>query len=108
MCGGTGGPRRKVWTQTKILSPHIRYFVANQDLSRFTHFLEIFGQKKCLFWSKTVFLGQEVHYYMVYIAHVAKLINMRLKICMAIFAITKRLPTCATLQATCTEEFRKR
>ena len=34
---------------TKILSPNIRYFVANQDLSRFTHFLEIFGQKKCLF-----------------------------------------------------------
>ena len=28
--------------------------------------LEIFGQKKCLFGSKTVFLGQEVHYYMVY------------------------------------------
>ena len=26
-----------------------RYFVANKDLSRFTHFLEIFGQKKCLF-----------------------------------------------------------
>ena len=26
-CGGTGGPRRKVWT--KILSPNIRYFVAN-------------------------------------------------------------------------------
>ena len=29
LCGGTGGPRRKVWTQTKILSPNIRYFVAN-------------------------------------------------------------------------------
>ena len=27
--GGTGGPLRKVWTQTKILSPNIRYFVAN-------------------------------------------------------------------------------
>ena len=29
LCGGTGGPRRKVWTRTKILSPNIRYFVAN-------------------------------------------------------------------------------
>ena len=26
---GTGGPRRKVWTQTKILSRNICYFVAN-------------------------------------------------------------------------------
>ena len=25
----TGGTRRKFWTQTKILSPNIRYFVAN-------------------------------------------------------------------------------
>ena len=29
LCGGMGGPRRKVWTRTKILSPSIRYFVAN-------------------------------------------------------------------------------
>ena len=43
-----------------------------------THFLEIFGQKKCLFGSKTVFLGQEVHYYMVYIAYFTGLI---LQIC---------------------------
>ena len=42
------------------------------------HFLEIFGQKKCLFGSKTVFLGQEVHYYMVYIAYFTELI---LQIC---------------------------
>ena len=32
------------------------------------HFLGDFGQKKCFFYfgSNTVFLGQEVHYYMVY------------------------------------------
>ena len=47
-------------------------------MSRFTHFLEIFGQKKGLFGSKTVFLGQEVHYYMVYIAYFTELI---LQIC---------------------------
>ena len=73
LCEGLKGLRRKVWTQTKILSPNIRYFVANWDLSRFTHFLEIFGQKKCLFRSKTVFLGQEVHYSMVYIAYFTEL-----------------------------------
>ena len=28
MGGGTGGPRLKVWTRTKILSPNICYFVA--------------------------------------------------------------------------------
>ena len=27
--GSTGGTRRKLWTRTKILSPNIRYFVAN-------------------------------------------------------------------------------
>ena len=40
--------------------------------------LEIFGQKKSAFWGQTVFLGQEVHYYMVYIAYFAEL---NLQIC---------------------------
>ena len=35
-------------------------------------FLEIFGQKSA-FWVKTVLLGQEVHYYMVYIAYFTEL-----------------------------------
>ena len=34
--------------------------------------------KKCLFGSKTVFLGQEMHYFMVYIAYFTELI---LQIC---------------------------
>ena len=29
LCGDTEGPRQKVWTQTKILSRNIRYFVVN-------------------------------------------------------------------------------
>ena len=108
---GHGGPRRKVWTRTKILSPNIRYFVAKLDLSRFTHFLEIFVQKQCLFGSKTVCLGQEVHYYKVYIAYyteflimrknnayVAKIANTHMtKTCMPIFALEEMLPTSATL-----------
>ena len=60
--------------------------------------------KKSLFGSKTVFLGQEVHYYRVYIAYfkndafVAKIVNKRLtNIFMVIFATDKRLPSSATL-----------
>ena len=72
------------------------------------------GKKSALFGSKTVFLGQEVHYYYMLhilmssickfaIAHkndafVAKIVNMRLtKIFMAIFAPDERLPTSVTL-----------
>ena len=39
---------------------------------------EIVGQKKCLFGSKAVVFGQEVHYYLVYIAYFTELI---LQIC---------------------------
>ena len=48
---------------------------------RFVAIYALFGDlwaKKCLFGSKTVFLGQEVHYYMVYIADFTELI---LQIC---------------------------
>ena len=40
-------------------------------LSRFTHFLEDrgLGVNRCFFGTTIVFLGQEVHYYMVYIAY---------------------------------------
>ena len=48
------------------------------DLLQFTHFLEDVGQKKCSFWSKTVFPGQKVPYYMVYIAYYN---GMKLQIC---------------------------
>ena len=48
---------------------------------RFVAIYTLFGDlwaKKCLFGSKTVFLGQEVHYYMVYIAYFTEL---NLQIC---------------------------
>ena len=69
----------------------------------------------CFFESKTVFLGQEMHFYMVHVAcyteiilkfaimrkndaFVAKIVNTRLtKIFMAIFAPDERLPSSATL-----------
>ena len=103
MCEGTKGLRRKVWTWTKILILNI-YVI----LSRFTHFFEISGQKSAI-------LGQEVHYYMVYIAFYTELnwqicnYAQKRRICrenskytfyehfMAIFALAERLPTPATL-----------
>ena len=68
---GTKRNRRNVWTQTKILSPNTRYFVAILRFVAIYALLEIFGQKMCLFGSKTVFLGQEGHYYMVYITELS-------------------------------------
>ena len=58
--------------------PEHTLFCRELSFLRLTHFLEIFRQKKCLFGSKTVFLGQEVHYYIEYIAYFTELI---LQIC---------------------------
>ena len=69
------GPLPKSLNSDKNLSPNIRYIVA---ILRFVAIYALFGQKKCLFGSKTVFLGQEVHYYIVYIAYHAEL---KLQIC---------------------------
>ena len=103
------GLRRKVWTRTKNLSPNIRYFVA---LLRFVAIYVLFRtRKKCFFWSKKVLLGQEVHYYMEYIAYYAdknlqicnlswKRKNAQDKILYGHFALAERLPTSATLQKT--------
>ena len=77
-CEGTKGLRRKVWTWTKILSPNMRYFVA---ILRFVTIYTLFGNlwtKMTFFGLKTVFLGQKVHYYMVYIAYFTEL---NLQIC---------------------------
>ena len=84
-------------------------------LSRFTHFLEDFGQKSALLGQKKCFLGKEctITWYILHIilnqickfvitrkidAFVAKLANKHLtKTFVAIFALAERLPTFATL-----------
>ena len=79
---GTKGLRWKVWTE--ILSPNLRFFVAVLKFVAILKFFAIFAlfenfwAKECCFRSKTVFIGQEVHYYMVYIAYFTELI---LQIC---------------------------
>ena len=50
LCEGTKGLRWKVWTQTKILSPNIRYFVA---ILRFVAIYALFGD----LWAKKVPFG---------------------------------------------------
>ena len=56
----------------------MRYFF---EILKFVALYAVFGNlwaKKCFFGSKTVFLGQEVPYYVVYIAYFTELI---LQIC---------------------------
>ena len=97
----------------KILSINIHYFVA---ILRFLEDWKIFGQQKVFFGGQnSFFLGQEVHYYMVYFVYYTEL-NLQVcnyaqkrRICrknskyapdekfVAIFAFAERLPTSATL-----------
>ena len=58
LCEGTKGLGQKLWTRTKTSSLNIRYFVATL---RFVVIYALFGN----LWAKSVFLGQEIHYYMV-------------------------------------------
>ena len=71
---GHGGPPPKSLDLDKNYEPEHTLFCF--DL-RFVAIYALFGDlwaKKNLFGSKTVFLGQEVHYYMVYIAYFTELI----------------------------------
>ena len=72
------GPSPKSLDSDENFKPNIRYFVT---ILRFVAIHALFGDlraKKVPFGSKTVFLGQEVHNYMVYIAYFTELI---LQIC---------------------------
>ena len=83
---GAKGLRRKVWTQTKILSPNIRYFDFFAIL-RFDAIYTLFGT----LWTKNVFILVKnsvswarcaavhiVHYYMVYITYYTEL-NLQIR-----------------------------
>ena len=66
---GHGGPLPKSLDSDKKFEPKLTLFCRKL---RFVAIYALFGDlwaKKCLFGSKTMFLGQEVHYYMVYIAY---------------------------------------
>ena len=70
---GHGRPPPKVETWTKILSPNIRYLSRIKICRNLRTFFGDLWAKKVPFWVKTVLLGQEVHYYMVYIAYFTEL-----------------------------------
>ena len=75
---GHGGPPPKSLDSDKKFK--LEYMLFGRKL-RFVAIYAPFGDpwaKKCLFGSKTGFPGQEVHYYMVYIAYFTELI---LQIC---------------------------
>ena len=70
---GHGGPPPKSLDLDENFKPEHTLFCRKL---RFVAIYAPFGDllaKKCLFGSKTVFLGQEVHYYMVFIAHFTEL-----------------------------------
>ena len=99
----------------EILSTKIRYFVVNLRFVAIYALYGRFGEKSTFFGTTKVFHGQELHYYMVYIAKYAefdckfavtrkndavatKIANMGLtKILEGIIALAERLPTSATL-----------
>ena len=70
---GHGGSPLKSLDSDKNFKPKHTLFCRELIFVTIYSLLEMFGQKKCLFGSKTVFLGQEVHYYMVYIAYLTEL-----------------------------------
>ena len=66
--GGTGPPPKGLDSDENFKPEHTLFF-ANKDLSQFTHFLEIFRQKKCLLGQKQCFLGKKctITWYIVHI-----------------------------------------
>ena len=75
---GHGGPPPKSLVLDENFKPEDTLFCRKLRFVAIYALFEIFGQKKCLFGSKTVFLGKELHPYMVYIAYYTEL---NLQIC---------------------------
>ena len=57
----------------KILNHNIRLCHDIKICRNLRTFWEALGNKKCFFWSKTVFLVRDVQYFMVYIAYYTEL-----------------------------------
>ena len=75
---GHGGPLPKSLDSDENFEPeHMLFFCELRFVVIYALFGDLWANKP-LFGSKTVFLGQEVHYYMVYIAYFTELI---LQIC---------------------------
>ena len=72
---GHGGPLPKSLDSDENFKPEHTLFCHELRFAAINAlFWGSLGKKGCLFGSKTVFLGQEVHYYMVYIAYFTELI----------------------------------
>ena len=71
--------REHGWHPPKSLDSDENFKPEHTLFCRELRFVAIYALvEKCLFGSKTVFLGQEVHYYMVYMAYFT---DLNLQIC---------------------------
>ena len=75
---GHRGPPPKSLDSDENFKPDYALFCRELRFVAIYALFEDLWAKKCLFGSKTVFLGQEVHFYMVYIAY---FIELNLQIC---------------------------
>ena len=73
MRGHWGPPPKSLDSDENFKPEHMLFCRELRFVAIHALFLEIFGQEKVPFWVKTVLLGQEVHYYMVYIAYFTEL-----------------------------------
>ena len=70
--GHGGPPPKSLDSDENFMSKHTLFCRKLSFVASYTLFQDLWA-KKCLFGPKTVFLGQEMHYYMVYIAHFTEL-----------------------------------
>ena len=71
--GHGGAPRKSLDSDENFKPKHTLFCRQFSIVAIYALFGDLWA-RKCLFGSKTAFLGQEVHYYMVYIAYFTELI----------------------------------
>ena len=76
--GHGGSPPKSLDSDKNFKPEHTLFCRELRFVAIYALFGDLWAKKRCLFGSKTVFLGQEVHYYVVYIAYFTEL---NLQIC---------------------------
>ena len=63
----------RIYSLSSLMSENGAHICRDITICRNLLTWKYLGKKVLFFWSETVFLGQEVHYYMVYIAYFTEL-----------------------------------
>ena len=71
--GHGGAPRKSLDSDENLKPEHTLFCHELRFVATYALFFGDLRAKKVPFWVKTVLLGQEVHYYMVYIAYFTEL-----------------------------------